>query len=328
MINLSIHIKTPSRLHFGIIDLSRSLGRSYGSVGLAIEGPGYEILAEKSEELVILGPEKDAERAKKIAEKVMQIYNIPHQVKIDILESIPMHVGLGSTTQLTMAVVTAITKLYGVKASSVELAERMGRGKNSGVGAYAFMKGGFIVDGGIKEGRFPPLISRYDFPEEWHFVIATPEIGRGLDEKTEERLFNQITASTDIARRICHSLVMKMLPSIVEHDVESFGQVLTEVQKLVGGAFSSYQGGVFGSQVASDIVNRMLGGGAYGAGQSSWGPTVYGLVEGKAQAEELRERILEFLKGKNYKASLRVVRSNNKGAKVEIEGQHLYRRSN
>jgi len=317
---LRIHIKTPSRLHFGIIDLSRSLGRSYGSVGLAIEGLGYEILAEKGEELKVLGPEKDAEQARKIAEKVTQIYNIPHQVKINILKSIPMHVGLGSTTQLTLAVATAITKLYGVKASSVELAEKMGRGKNSGVGTYAFMNGGFIVDGGIKGGRFPPLIFRHNFPEEWHFVIVTPEIERGLDEKTEEGLFKRITASTDIARKICHSIVMKMLPSIVERDIESFGKVLTEVQRLVGEAFSPYQGGVFGSQVASDIVNRMLEDGAYGAGQSSWGPTVYGLVEGKAKEKELEEKILDFLKGKNYKASLRMVEPNNEGAKVKIEG--------
>ncbi|MFQ6129478.1 MAG: beta-ribofuranosylaminobenzene 5'-phosphate synthase family protein [Candidatus Hadarchaeaceae archaeon] len=316
---LRIHIKTPSRLHFGIIDLSRSLGRSYGSVGLAIEGPGYEILAEKSEELEVIGLEKDAERARKIAEKIIQIYNIPRQVKMNILESIPMHVGLGSTTQLTLAVATAITKLYGVKVSPVRLAEKMGRGKNSGVGTYAFVRGGFIVDGGVKEGRFPPLIFRYDFPEEWHFVIVTQEIERGLDEKTEEGLFKQITASSDIARRICHSLVMKMLPSIVERDIESFGQVLTEVQRLVGEAFSPYQGGVFGSKVASDIVERMLKDGAYGAGQSSWGPTVYGLVGGKAQAEELKEIILDFLKGKNYKASLRVVRPNNRGAKVQIK---------
>lgn len=316
---LRIHIKTPSRLHFGIIDLSRSLSRSYGSVGLAIEGVGYEILAEESEGLEVLGPERDVEQARKIAEKVIQIYNIPRQVKINILDSIPMHVGLGSTTQLTLGIATAITKLHGVKASPVELAEKMGRGKNSGVGTYAFMKGGFIVDGGIKERRFPPLIFRHDFPKQWQFVIVTPEIERGLDEKTEEELFKQITASTDIARRICHSLVMKMLPFIVERDIEGFGQGLTEVQRLVGEAFSTYQGGVFGSQVASDIVNRMLEEGAYGAGQSSWGPTVYGLVKGKAQAEELKEAISEFLKGKNYIASIKVVRPNNRGAKVEIK---------
>ncbi len=288
-------------------------------MGLAIEGRGYEILAEKGEELEVLGPGEDAEQARKIAEKVTQIYKIPRQVKINILENIPMHVGLGSTTQLTLAVATAITKLYGVKASSVELAEKMGRGKNSGVGAYAFMKGGFIVGGGIKRRGFPPMIFRHDFPEEWRFVIVIPQIGRGLDEKTEEGLFKRITASTDVARRICHSLVMKMLPSIVEHDVESFGQVLTEVQRLVGEAFSPYQGGVFGGQIVSDIVNRMLEEGAYGAGQSSWGPTVYGLVEDNAQAEELKEKILEFLKGKSYKAGLMVVRPNNEGAKVEIE---------
>jgi len=289
-------------------------------MGLAVDGPRYEIIVEKSEKQEILGPEKDVERTRKIVGKLMRIYKIQHHVKINILESIPMHVGLGSTTQLTMAVATAFMKLYGIKTPIVELAEKMGRGKNSGVGTYAFMNGGFVVDGGSKKGRFPPLIFRHDFPEKWNFIIVTPKIGRRLDEKTEQRLFKQIKASTDIARRICHLLVMKMLPSIVESDVESFGQALTEVQGLVGRSFSRYQGGVFGSKVASDVVERMLKDGAYGAGQSSWGPSVYGLVEGQAQAEELKEKILEFLKGKKYEASLGVVRPNNKGAEVKIEG--------
>ncbi len=317
---LRIHIKTPSRLHFGIIDLSNSIGRSYGSAGLAIDGPGYEVLAERSEAMDITGPTKDAMLARKIAEKVIKVYNIPGQVKIKMLKSIPMHVGLGSTTQMTLAVATAITKLYGLKVSSVELAEKMGRGKNSGIGTYAFTEGGFVVDGGIKEGKFPPLILRHDFPEEWRFVIVTPEVGRRLDEKTEVELFKKITASSDAARKICHLLVMKMLPSIVERDPEDFGRALTDVQRLVGKTFSHHQGGLFGSRIAFDIVNRMLKDGVYGAGQSSWGPTVYGLVDGEAHAEELKAITLEFLEGKNYKASVSVVKANNKGARVKVEG--------
>ena len=316
---MKIRIKTPSRLHFGIIDLAGSLGRSYGSVGLAIKEVGYDILAEKSEELEVLGPQKDVKQAKDIAEKVMRIYNLPHPLKLTILNSIPTHTGLGSTTQLTLAVATAITRLHGTKVSTVELAEKMGRGKNSGIGTYAFTNGGFIVDGGVGGGKFPPLIVRYDFPEEWRFVIVAPDIERGPDEKTEEKLFKQITGSTVIARKICHLLVLKMLPSVMERDVENFGQSLTEVQRLVGEAFSSIQGDVFGSRLASNIVDQMLKDGAHGVGQSSWGPTVYGLVEGEAQAKELRERTLNFLEENRYKASIWIAGPNNLGARVQVE---------
>ena len=316
---MKIHIKTPSRLHFGIIDLAGNLGRSYGSIGLAIKEVGYDILAEKSNELEVLGPRKDAKQAKGIAEKVMRIYNIHDPIKLTIIGSIPTHTGLGSTTQLTLAVATAITRLHGTKVSPVELAEKMGRGKNSGVGTYAFSNGGFIVDGGVRDGKFPPLLVRYDFPEEWRFVIVASDVERGLDEKTEAKLFKQITGSTDIARKICHLLVLKMLPSVVERDVENFGHSLTEVQRLVGGAFSPIQGNVFGSRLASNIVDQMLKDGAHGVGQSSWGPTVYGLVEGEAQAKELKERTLNFLEDKNYKASLWIAGPNNQGAKVQVE---------
>lgn len=316
---MRIHIKTPSRLHFGIIDLAGSLGRSYGSVGLAIKEVGYDILAEKSEVLEVLGPRKDAKQAKDIAERVMRIYNITDPIKLTILGSIPTHTGLGSTTQLTLAVATAITKLHGMKVPPVKLAKKMGRGKNSGIGTYAFANGGFIVEGGVRGGKFPPLIVRYDFPEEWRFVIVASDVERGLDEKTEEKIFKQITGSTDIARKICHLLVLKMLPSVVERDVENFGQSLTQMQRLVGKAFSSIQGNVFGSRLASDIVERMLKDGAHGIGQSSWGPTVYGLVESEAQAKELRERTLKFLEDKNYKTSIWTVGPNNQGARVQVE---------
>lgn len=317
---MRIHIRTPSRLHFGIIDLSGSLGRRYGSAGLAIDGLGYEILAEISNRMTVTGPLEDARRAREIAKKVTKIYNISGKVKINILRSIPMHVGLGSTTQITLALSTAITRLFGKEISPVELAERLGRGKNSGVGTYAFVRGGFIVDGGVKEGKFPPLIFRRDFPEEWRFVIVIPKGVRRMDEKTEEGLFKKITAPANAARTICHLLIMKMLPSILEHDVVSFGQALTEAQRLVGKTFSHHQGGIFSSRLASEITDRMLKDGAYGVGQSSWGPTVYGLADGESHARELSKSVLEFLRDKNIKASFAVVGADNKGAIVEVKG--------
>ncbi len=312
---MRIHIKTPSRLHFGIVDLSGSLGRNYGAIGLAIDEPSYEIVAEKSAKFEIKGGNE--KRVNEIASRVARLYGLPVNIKVRVLQSIPRHVGLGSTTQLTLAVGKALTELHELKIHPVELAEKTGRGKNSGVGTYAFTEGGFIVDGGRRNG-FPPLILRRDFPDEWRFVVATPSGGRGLSEGAEEKLFKRVKSPARIAREICHLLVMKMLPSMVERDIENFGCALTEVDRLVGRAFSPYQKGKFHSKVVSDTINYMLEHEAYGAGQSSWGPTTYGLVENDIQANKLKKLVEGFLQERNYGAVVRVVRPNNIGVKIGI----------
>lgn len=306
-------------MHFGIIDLGGNLGRRYGSIGLAIDEPGYEILAEKSSKLEVIGPREDVDHAKKTAREVARFYSIPARVKINILKYIPRHVGLSSTTQLMLAVGAAVTKLHGVEATPFELADRAGRGKTSGIGTYAFAGGGFMVDGGVMRGKFPPLIFRCNFPDGWRFVVVTPEVKRGLDEKTEEKLFKRATAPPGVARAICHQLVMKMLPSLAESDIEGFGQALTEVQRLVGKAFSPYQKGIFRGRIVSEMVNQLLKHGAYGAGQSSWGPTVYGLAEDATHAEELKRKVKEFLQTEKIDANIWVAKPNNRGARVKVE---------
>lgn len=313
---MRVRIKTPSRLHFGIIDLSGALGRNYGSIGLAIDEPSYEIVAEESEKFEVIG--EDREQAREIILRIAQIFDLSDRVKINVIRSIPRHVGLGSTTQLTLALGRALAELHGKKIPTLELAQKTGRGKQSGIGTYAFEAGGFIIDGGKKTEGFPPLILRLDLPTEWRFVIVVPRIGRGLSEEAESEIFQRVRASVGIAQEICHSLMMRMLPSIVERDIEDFGRALTQVDRLVGEAFSPHQKGIFYSEVVSEIIDCMLEHGAYGAGQSSWGPTVYGLVKGETQGNELQELVKNFLEEKGHGGLAMVVKPNNWGAEIEI----------
>lgn len=311
--NLDVYVKTPSRLHFGMVDPSGSLDRRYGSVGLAIDRPNFELKAERSDKLQIAGPEEYAERAKGIASRVTKSYDLPSNAKIRIIRGIPSHVGLSSTTQLTLAIGRALTKLNGMEVSVVELADGMGRGRSSGIGTYAFEFGGLIVDGGRGNG-FPPLVSRLDFPEDWRFLVVTPEVGRGPSETEEEGMFERIRGSVEVSRRIAHLILMGMLPSAAGHDIENFGRVLTEIDRLVGRIFSSQQGGIFHGKATSDLVDRMLEMGAYGAGQSSWGPTVYGLAEDEVRAGEIKEGVEEFAKEEGLRADMWIVGPNNRGA--------------
>jgi predicted sugar kinase len=43
------------------------------------------------------------------------------------------------------------------------------------------------------------------------------------------------------------------------------------------------------------VIDLLIEGGAAGAGQSSWGPAVYGIVDGDSAAEQLAERVRGLL---------------------------------
>jgi beta-RFAP synthase len=185
------------------------------------------------------------------------------------------------------------------------------------------MSGGFVVDGGrqLSSGEassLPPATIRLPFPEEWRFVVAVPGLRQGLSGESEELAFMQLPRpSAEHVGRVCRLLVMKLLPSLVERDVKSFGAALTGIQHLVGEMFESVQGGVFAGGRVEDLVNLMLREGAYGAGQSSWGPTVYGLVRGGLEASMLNRRVKEFIADKGGGA-VYVTGASNRGALVRV----------
>ena len=84
-------------------------------------------------------------------------------------------------------------------------------------------------------------------------------------------------------------MLTSLLPALVERELEEFGAALTRVQQLVGDSFARVQGGRFHPR-AGALVEALLGGGAAGAGQSSWGPAVYGVVGSEAAGRELARR--------------------------------------
>jgi beta-ribofuranosylaminobenzene 5'-phosphate synthase len=176
----------------------------------------------------------------------------------------------------------------------------MKRGVHSGIGIATFQHGGFVVDGGhsviARQQTVPPVLFRHPVPEDWFFVVAIPKVRPGLSGDKEQSAFQTLPpAPAHLVEKICRLLVMKMLPALVENDIAQFGQALTQVQQLVGDSFAAVQGGQFANTVSGQIIAHMLEQGAQGAGQSSWGPTVYALAHGERQARLLESEIQEFL---------------------------------
>jgi beta-RFAP synthase len=118
------------------------------------------------------------------------------------------------------------------------------------------------------------------------------------------------------AALISHLIVMGLLPALKEKDIETFGKALTEIQSIVGDYFASVQGARFSSSPADDCIKHMLKNGAQGAGQSSWGPTVYGLAHGEAEAKKISVSTKSFLQ-KSVGGQVFFTTANNKGAYIK-----------
>jgi beta-ribofuranosylaminobenzene 5'-phosphate synthase len=319
---VKVYVKTPARLHFGLIDLNGDMGRFFGGLGVAIDRPNVILQAQTSESFSVTG--EKTKQVTSLAKLFLENYHINADVNIHVKQTIPEHSGLGSGTQLALAVAAALAKLFHVKAPTQELSLAMGRMKRTGVGTAVFDQGGFVVDGGkkMKNGsiiseRFPPLIFRQPFPEEWKFVVAVPNVKKGLAKTEEKNAFDQMPPMpAETVGRICRLTMMKLLPALIDRDIESFGDALTQIQVVIGRYFAGVQGGTFSSSAATAAIDFMKTCGAYGVGQSSWGPAVYGLVQGEGEAKKLRAEVEAFLQERDG-GQVFVANANNRGATIK-----------
>jgi beta-ribofuranosylaminobenzene 5'-phosphate synthase len=310
-----IKVRTCARLHLGLLDNNGGQGRLYGSIGLAINRPQMLLRAEPADALVVEGLE--AERIATYAQRFIQRYSLPGGAHLNLLTAIPAHVGLGSGTQLGLAVGAALARLSGLNLGVPEIALAVGRGVHSGIGIATFQHGGFVLDGGhrilnaspgssipgqqsrqLEKDSVPPLLFRHPMPKNWFFVVIIPETAPGFSGAKEHSAFLQLpVAPSSVVEKISWVLLMKMLPALVEKDIANFGQALTSIQNMVGDCFASVQGGRFATPVLEKLVGFLLEKGAAGAGQSSWGPAVYGLVDGKERARKLARETRIYLAG-------------------------------
>lgn len=308
--------------------MNGQLGRVDGSLGLSIEKPRVELTAWLSDEIKVYG--KETARTGAIARHFLTKIGSKEKVSISVEETIPEHVGFGSQTQLSLAVAASISRLLGLGLSAFELARIMGRGGTSGVGVAAFDGGGLILDGGHSFGRkkekesflpssasdAPPakILARYDFPEDWGFILATPTTGKGVFGHRETEIFREIcpVPGNEVAA-IARIILMKLLPSLLDRDIDAFGSGLSELQSL-GLAKTAKR---LMHPATEKCIEALLRGGAYGAGQSSFGPTAYGLVMRDDAREPLVSTLTELLK-KHGGGKVLLTGPNNIGAQVTV----------
>jgi len=313
-----VHVVAPARLHLGFIDMHGGMGRNFGSLGLCLADIYTSISVSGADSVFIQGP--SSHRASIYAGRMLEHLDIPTGVNITVHEAIPEHAGLGSGTQLSLAIGTAIAMAYGYDISGDQVASVMGRGTRSGIGIGAFSQGGFLVDGGRgKETGVPPIICHLPFPDAWRIVLVFDSGHQGMHGIGEIKAFESLKPMDEnMSGRLCRLTLMQALPALVEENCEQFGASISEIQMLVGDHFAPLQGGRYASPRVAKILPRLQDLGATGIGQSSWGPTGFALFAHETQAfQALRQVRDQWLD--DARVSFRLCRARNQRSEVRLE---------
>jgi beta-ribofuranosylaminobenzene 5'-phosphate synthase len=309
---MRVRVEAPARLHLGMLAVAGHSGRRFGGLGVSVSRPAVVLEAERADDLSCEGA--DAERALAFARRSRDALGLAGGAHLRVVAAIPEHVGLGSGTKLALAVTQALAALEGRDIAAPDLAEAAGRAARSAVGMWTFALGGLVVEGGHRPGvdRPAPLLAHHPMPEDWRAVLVVPAADPGLSGGAEEEAFGQLVPAPERSAAIAQLVVTSLLPALVEHELDEFGAALTRIQELVGDSFASAQGGRFHPR-AAPLVDALLRYGAAGAGQSSWGPTVYGVVGSEAAGRDLARRMQAEVR----EGSVDVVAFDNRGARVQ-----------
>ncbi|HSV24796.1 MAG TPA: beta-ribofuranosylaminobenzene 5'-phosphate synthase family protein [Xanthobacteraceae bacterium] len=312
-----ITVTVPARLHLGFLDLNGGLGRRFGSIGLAISNLQTKIALRRASKNEISGPER--ERVERHIDKMVRRLALSGGHTVNVLDVVPAHSGLGSGTQLALAVAAGIRHLHDLPLDIEGDAIHLGRGARSGVGIGLFHRGGLVVDGGCLENEVPaPIVSHISFPDRWRIVVVLDPTRRGIHGAKEVAAFGSLPPFPDgDAAQLCRLVIMKALPAAAEQDIVSFGSAIKELQARLGDYFAVAQGGMrFTSPDVAAVLAALDREGAFGIGQSSWGPTGFAFAATLEEANRLARIAQRHPSGQGL--DIRVCAGFNRAAEIAV----------
>ena len=313
----AVEMRTPARLHLGMLSFGVPGVRSHGGLGVMIDRPGVHLRMAKADSFTATGPLAD--RAEAFARACQVAWGLGPQeaCAIEVLAVPASHAGFGSGTQLGLAVAAGMRRLYPSSdaaasgaidatnrettfdaAAAIALARGVGRGRRSCVGIYGFGGGGLILEGGrlpagaSGDAGFSPLVARVMLPKEWRCVVFTLRDVAGLHGDAERQAFATLPpVPRETSAELARIALLELIPAAVEGHFAEFAGAVTRYGRLAGAPFAPVSSQLPYAAITERLLVHLTACGAQGAAQSSWGPTVMACAESQAEAEAIRERL-------------------------------------
>lgn len=294
-----VEVVTPGRLHFGMLSFGQPLGRSFGGLGAMVAGCGITVRMKRA--TTFSAASHVGKRAIGVAQRCADAWGLDEQscCSIEVLDIPRQHIGLGTGTQLALAIAAGMQRLYvdgsgDVKQSmsaddAAALAQAAGRGLRSSVGVYGFGAGGIILESGKLQGEVTaPLVSRVAVPEAWRVVLFVQREAEGLHGDAERTAFAGLElVPIELTAELTRLAVMEVLPATLSGRFIDFASAITAYGKLAGKPFERASSRLPYAGATARLFEWLDLEGIQGYAQSSWGPAVVALCESCVEADSL-----------------------------------------
>lgn len=246
--------------------------------------------------------------------------------RMALVSGLPLHSGLGAGTQTACATAAALhvfarhqlqeqqprelaslQALSGI-ADAQELARWSGRGLRSAIGLQGFLAGGLLLDRGLPKPS-PPQRERSTrqvqvdtaaFPAEWSVVLLKPQAPHPICGREESALLAELARQPNPHRAKMQARAEEVLqiaraamPSDPSNCFDDFVRALERYLEMAADLFAPLQQGAYNGPQVEAAVERARAAGLRAVGQSSWGPTVFGLAPNHDVAHAARQRLLQ-----------------------------------
>lgn len=302
----AVRVTTGARLHFGLLGFAKG-HYPFGGAGVMIERPAtcveirsVDTARETRTDSRTAPPALVARLQDQIMCHWERMTGLPtSNLRLHVTQTAQRHIGLGSGTQMAMALALGLFRLHGrVKPTVEQLAESVQRGKRSSVGVLGFANGGFLLERGHQANA--PIARSFDrvpVPSQWRFVLVRATRQFGASGSREKELLGRLAETPPVVtRRMLRMAEEEILPALRSGQIDTFADAVFEYGQMAGRVFSAVQGGIFANRHIEQLANSLRNLGARGVAQSSWGPTVSCIVESQTAAELLREQATRILK--------------------------------
>jgi beta-RFAP synthase len=324
-----VEVRTPGRLHLGMISFGNSAVPSFGGVGVMVAGLGVGVRLTPASTLTASGPLAD--RAVAFGRQCAEAWSLGQVgCAIEVTAAPPAHVGLGSGTQLALAVAAGMRQVFLVDApppaekrfstdETFHLAAAVGRGRRSCVGIYGFAGGGLIFE----EGRFAgdpckqvsPLIARVALPEEWRCVVFIHRDAEGLFGDAEKEAFARLEPVPErISAELSRIAAEELMPAAERGAFDAFSDAVFRYGRLAGKPFEPESSRLPFYEAIGGLIHLVGQCGIRGVAQSSWGPAVMACCESPGSAERLVASLTD--RGLASRYDMIVTRFDRQGAEL------------
>ena len=246
---MELCLSVPSRVHFGLLQMSGRYSTVNMGVGGALTWPRWilEVAESRRDEISSEVDLDDDIRVSAVGVMDRLAERLGGRMRVNVVEAVPAHAGLGSKTSFLCGLTAAACELSGTAEKWPDYRHLTGRGGTSGIGINTSASGGIILDSGhaesggqrlfapsrVRAGRpIPEVVTRWSAAD-WPMLVVTPRGATRFHGVAENDLLRDFTPlPADEVERNAAVVLYELAPGLTLGSYEMVAHAVSELQDV------------------------------------------------------------------------------------------------